>query len=81
MKQNTGSAGIDGNTGNAGINHPQLTRRRSLEVDMRELAHNVSRARASSVSIHAAIQDLLSVRLTVEGETFRSRAIAATPSP
>ena len=53
----------------------------ALEVDMRELAHNVSRARASSVSIHAAIQDLLSVRLTVEGETFRSRAIAATPSP
>ena len=48
---------------------------------MRELTHNVSRARASSVSIHAAIQDLLSVRLTVEGETFRSRAIAATPSP
>ena len=53
----------------------------ALEVDMRELAHNVSRARASSVSIHAAIQDSLSVRLTVEGETFRSRAIAATPSP
>ena len=29
MKQNTGNAGIDGNTGTAGINHPQLTRRRS----------------------------------------------------
>lgn len=29
MKQNTGIAGIDGNTGNAGINHPQLTQRQS----------------------------------------------------
>lgn len=47
MKQNTGNAGIDGNTGNAGINHQHLNEDDPLEVDMRELAHNVSRARAS----------------------------------